>query len=166
MKRKNQVWIAFAATALMVAVMQTQGRPMVKSGHSIVAFELAKTNENALHIIHDWGAEVVQIAITNTWIDFIFILAYGSFAVLCCLSLGENQLVKKWQMMSKVMARMAIFACMCDVVENFLMLQTLSGSMQSVNIIGAYYFALTKFILLAIVFIFCTVLKISNLLKK
>lgn len=96
--------------------MITQWRitnPKVAKG--IVALELAKDTVEAHTIVVDWN---IAGAKQNTYIDFLFIVAYASFLFTGVSRISS--LLNGWlHPVGKILAWLAPVAAILDVVENF-----------------------------------------------
>jgi hypothetical protein len=137
-------------TIIMVAVMRWHGAPLITpvSKAGIVSLELAKTTEQSNIIINQWKQNnLINHAITNTYIDFIFIIFYSLFLYSYCFFVSIKQ--KPWAAtISRTLAIAALTAGLCDVVENYCMLQMLQQSVTATWAFLSWLFALIKFGLL------------------
>lgn len=146
--------ILFIGTVTMIFVMRWHGSllitPVSKAG--IVSLELAKTTEQASLIINEWEEEgVLKQAITNTYIDFVFILFYALFLYAYCFFISTKQ--QPWAAtISRTLAIAALTAGFCDVIENYFMLQLLQQSVTATYALLSWLFAVIKFgLLLAVI---------------
>jgi len=152
MKKKTLFWIALAFTpAIFVAIiiidkhLQTDAAPC-----GIVSFECAKTLDQSILMLNSWDAEAKVYAALSLGIDYLYLLAYGSFLSLSILLLASKLppgFLKKW---AKIAALMIVLAALLDAVENYALIQLLtdvpSQSMTSL----AYYCAAVKFSLIGV----------------
>jgi hypothetical protein len=135
--------------------MRWHGAPLITpvSKAGIVSLELAKTPKQASEIINLWNyldppPNLIKHAITNTYIDFAFIIFYSLFLYSYCFFISTKQ--KHWAAtISRTLAITALTAGLCDVFENYCMLQMLQQPVTSTYAFLSWLFALTKFILLA-----------------
>lgn len=128
-------------TILCIVILRFMDKP----NPGIIAFEFAKTLDNANNMIAIWadaGAENRKIA--GNFFDYIFMLCYGGSLFL---------FYKAWynykpQIIFKVLMYFALLAPLLDAVENYglLKLQFKTGTDFHAQL--AYYCASTKFILL------------------
>lgn len=153
MKPVRLLFLLFAGTVVMIAVMRWHGAPLITSVSKagIVSLEIAKTKEHADVIINTWASvssiNVIQHAITNTYIDFVFIIFYALFLYTYCYFISFKQ--KKWAAtLSRTLALAALIAGMCDVIENYFMLQMLQQSVTATYAFLSWLFAVIKFGLL------------------
>lgn len=134
----------------MIFVMRNHGAllitPVSKAG--IVSLEVAKTKETASAIINYWNENgLLRRAITNTYIDFIFIIFYSLFLYSYCFFISFKQ--KPWAAtISRTLAIAALSAGLCDVFENYCMLQMMEQSVTSAYAFFSWLFAVIKFGLL------------------
>jgi hypothetical protein len=151
----------FAGTVVMIAVMRWHGAPLITpvSKTGIVSLELAKTKDTASLIIDAWQKKegnVVQQAITNTYIDFIFLLFYSLFLYALCFFISTKQKTRA-ATISRTLAIAALTAGLCDVLENYFMLQMLEHSVTEAYAFLSWLFATIKFALLILVIVWCLV---------
>ena len=149
MTLKRLLYISAFATPAMIAVMMWHGAPLKVPGISprgIIDMELACTPFRAAQLYNAWQPLLIERAITNTYIDFIFILCYGT--LLCCLCLlVSSYFGALWRRAGKWLAVGMLVAAFFDVVENILMLKILRGSMGPELVASTYMFAFVKFAL-------------------
>jgi len=130
--------------------MRWHGAPLVTpvSKAGIVSLELAKTTEQSNIILHQWKQDqVVEQAITNTYIDFLFLLFYSLFLYAVCWSYSLRQ-QPLWASVSRILAITALLAGLCDVIENYFMLQMLEQQVTETRAYLSWLFAAIKFMLL------------------
>jgi hypothetical protein len=167
MKPVRLLFFLFAGTVVMIIVMRMHGAvlitPVSKAG--IVSLELAKTTEQATLIINEWEEEVVvKQAITNTYIDFVFILFYALFLYAYCFFISTKQ--QTWAAtVSRTLAIAALTAGLCDVLENYCMLQLLQQSVTATYALFSWLFAVIKFGLLLLVIVW-SLLNLHVLFRK
>lgn len=164
MKQLFILIIAVAGTLLLAMMMKDQGAPMVtcNTPQGIVNLEFAATPAQADSVLTPWrtehcaGKTVVDVAIANTKLDFVFIAFYVLMFYMTSLILGQSLpgivgKLGKWLRWSSVVAGLL------DIIENLLMFKALRGDITD---LGTKYTALcakTKFILLAICLLYLLV---------
>jgi hypothetical protein len=147
----------FAGTSVMIAVMRWHGAPLITpvSKVGIVSLELAKTKDTASLIIDTWRKKegnIIQQAISNTYIDFVFLVFYSFFLYAYCFFISKKQ--QPWAAsISRTLALGALTAGLCDIVENYFMLQMLQQSVTESYAFLSWLFAMIKFVLLVIVIV-------------
>jgi hypothetical protein len=167
-KIKTVVLLSFICTIVMMAVMMLQGAPLKIneiSPRGIVSMELARTVTRATLIYQTWYPTLVDLAINNTFIDFIFILCYGSFLFSSSyLMLKKNEgFIRK---INKWICAAALVAPFFDVIENLLMFRTLSGHFSKEVIASTFFFASVKFFLAALTVFFVIFSAIKQMQKR
>ncbi|MBX9784761.1 MAG: hypothetical protein K2X48_15845 [Chitinophagaceae bacterium] len=167
MKAKLLLLILFLGTVAMIAVMRWHGAPLITpvSKAGIVSLELAKSTEQATIIINQWQQNnLIQQAINNTYIDFVFIIFYALFLYAYCFYISIKQ--QPWAgAISRTLALAALTAGLCDVIENYCMLQMLQGSVTSAHAFLSWLFAVIKFGLLMAVILW-SLLNLHVLFRK
>lgn len=148
-KQTKLFWIVTLATLGWIILM----RPFSPS--NIVQFELAKMVKSAQQIIDEWGTEGVSKARVSIYLDFVFIFLYAWAISLGCkvsttFSANHNLITA-----GVFFSRIIWFAGSCDLIENFVMLFTLS-KINELTVSMAFYFAVIKFtiVLVALLLIF------------
>lgn len=125
--------------------------PNTKAG--ILALEFAKNNQRADEITSTWSnAGLKQYAITNIYIDFIFIFFYSLFLFSAnwLFSINQQPVFKK---AARLAALSALVAGLLDIIENFFLLKMLHVSISNSETYITWWLAAVKFILAGIAFI-------------
>ncbi len=137
--------------ALMGAVL-TLDRPLSQAGFGIFALEFAGDLDTAKGIIKAWGESGRIIAIVQTSLDYLFLVAYSITFFLGCRLAGHW-----WSRCGEVLAKAglilgygALLAGLLDAIENYALVSGLMGSQEAWWPAVAYWCALVKFILLAV----------------
>lgn len=141
--------------------MRWQGQTLVNavSPKGIIDLEFAKTSEKLIALKTGWIKKDVT---TNIYLDFLFIISYTWFFILACLYIKK---VAKASTISSVFITVAIVAGLLDVLENCLMLFTISHSNNARALEFTYYSALLKFVLIGILILYL-LLSVSLLKRK
>lgn len=149
--------LTIIATLAMTLVMRWHGNDLIIPGCSeagIVSLELAADKTAAEAMLACWrnveGKDLISIAISNTQIDFIYLLCYSMLGYIACMGMA-TKLSKPWQKMLSWLAIAALAAGLLDVFENLLMLETLKSGVKAQLVTATKIFATTKFFLLALV---------------
>lgn len=83
MTRKRALIASAVATLVIGAVLAVLDNRMTDAGGpGIVGFEFAGSQDRAAEIRTDWGQDGTDAARASLWIDYAYILAYGTFLVL------------------------------------------------------------------------------------
>jgi len=139
-------------TLLMVVLMAKTGAtlktPATPKG--IINLEFAYTGAKASAIINSWantGAiNNVSVAKINTWLDFIFLVFYSLLLYNACKLLAGNFSGFIFSM-GQIIAKGALAAGICDVLENAGMLLILHGYISDVFTMLTFIFSIIKWIL-------------------
>ncbi len=145
--------------------MMLQGAPLKIEGISpmgIVDMELARTVSRANVVYGAWLPAIIPVAIKNTLIDFIFIIAYGSFLYACCISIAKWQ--RRFYTIGVWFSRAMLVAVFFDVVENILLFRTLSGYIHKEIVASTFMFASAKFLLVALGLLFIVLSLLTSLI--
>jgi hypothetical protein len=147
--------IASGALALVIggALMALDARMMDAGGPGIVGFELAGSEDRAAEIVADWGEDGTDAAKASLWLDYAYIVAYGTFLVLAALATGDLARRRSWDRMASfglVAAPLAAAAAVFDAVENVGLLLAVNGHGGGLAPRLAQVCALLKFGLLAV----------------
>ena len=129
--------------------MALQGAPLKVEGitpHGIIDIELAGTVPRAIEIYNNWKPDLIPIAIRHIFIDFLFLISYGTFLFAACLSLSKR-FGKMARKVGVWMSILMILTSVFDALENILMLSTLSAHFKKEIVASTFIFASTKFIL-------------------
>jgi hypothetical protein len=158
-KQTKFFWASVVANVGWIAFM----RPYTPK--NIVQFEFAKTIEGANNIISNWGSEGVELSKTSIYLDFIFIVLYCTAIMLGCKVAsdysGKAILIK----IGFTLSWLIWLAGLCDIVENFAMLETLKEINQS-TISIAFYSAAIKFGIVAMTLLFILTSAFTRLINK
>ncbi|RYY66836.1 MAG: hypothetical protein EOO12_02995 [Chitinophagaceae bacterium] len=140
--------LAFFLMVAMAVVLQVQGRALSRhAAGGILALEFAWTEDRFQELMYRWLREDV---LTNLWLDFLFIPAYGWFFRLAAQA-QEARLSAVW---ARRFAWLAVLACLCDVCENGLLLARVYNEVPQGLLVPAALFAAVKFGLLLCVLLF------------
>lgn len=147
---RRQVRLFWFVTAGAIAWMFVM-RPFTPS--DIVAFELARTSDQALRMIAEWGTSGVEKARMSIYLDFVFLVLYSWAISLGCRVASDfskqNLLIRT----GTLLAKLIWVAALCDVIENVAMLMTLQQVSETTLTI-AFWSALLKFTLVLISLVF------------
>lgn len=139
-----------ATVALLLAMAPSDERMKDTGGPGIVPFELAGGQDRAEEIMGEWGEEGQDAARESLWIDFGFMLAYGTFLTLALAWARDAIGARNFPGLSRA-APVAVWlgaaAAACDAVENVFLLLTLDEVGAATPTI-ATVFAAAKFALL------------------
>ena len=141
---------------LLLAMSPSDQRMKDTGGPGIVPLELAGSQDRADEIFDEWGEEGQDAARESLWIDFGFLLAYGTFLTLAAAATRDLARSRGWTRLAWIGAFVVPFGALgaaFDAFENICLLLTLDGA-GSVFPLLATIFASCKFILLAVVIVY------------
>ncbi len=124
---------------------------MQDNGPGMVTFELTGGQDRADEILAEWGDEGQDAARESLWIDFGFLLAYGTFLTLALAAVRDLARVRGWRRLAAIGGAVVYFGALgaaFDAFENTCLLLTLDGAGASFPLL-ATTFAGIKFVLLA-----------------
>jgi hypothetical protein len=99
-RKRALVASAIAAVAIGVVLAVLDVRMMNAGGPGIVGFELAGTQDRAAEILADWGSVGIDAAKASLWIDYAYIVAYGTFLVLAAWATRDLAVERGWRRMA------------------------------------------------------------------
>ena len=132
MSRRHALIVSAVATLAIGAVLVVlDGRMMDAGGPGIVDFEVAGSEHRAAEILAEWGEEGVDAAKASLWIDYAYILAYGTFLVLAAAATRDLARRRGWSRMASLGAAAIAFAAggaAFDAIEDVGLLLAVSGN--------------------------------------
>jgi hypothetical protein len=150
-KRQGLIASGIATILLLLAMSPAENRMKDAGGPGIVPFELTGGQDRADEILAEWGEEGQDAARESLWIDFGFLLAYGTFLTLALVSVRDLARDKGWGRFATLGGVVVFFgglAATFDALENVCLLLTLDGAGAAFPLL-ATIFATCKFVLLA-----------------
>jgi hypothetical protein len=147
--------IASGAVALVIggALVALDARMMDAGGPGIVGFELAGSEDRAVEILADWGEDGTDAAKASLWLDYAYIVAYGTFLILAAGATRDLARRRGWDRMASfglVAAPLAAAAAVFDAIENVGLLLAVSEHGGALAPRLAQVCAIVKFALLAL----------------
>ena len=120
-------------------------------GPGIVPFELTGGQDGADEILAEWGEDGRDAARESLWIDFGFLLAYGTFLTLALAATRDLARQRDWRRLAAIGGAVVSFGALgagFDALENICLLLTIDGAGAAFPLL-ATIFATCKFVLLA-----------------
>jgi hypothetical protein len=156
-------------TLLFQLLLRYQGSALVDAVASplgIVSLELAPTPEKAAIVLDHWKETGNRsIANRNIWLDFLFIPFYMLLFYTLCGSISVR--MKGFgAKLGVLLAFGALVAGLFDVLENILMLLSLSGNLSTVTTALTAFFATAKFLLIALCLLYVIPLGLRVIILK
>ncbi len=123
--------------------------------NGIISFELAKELSIAQEMLSSWDYEGKIAASLSVGFDYLYLIIYSFFIAFLIHRLNEAFWKNKFLYKFGVGLIYAVFlAALFDGIENIGLMQLLLGNETQFWTSIAYYFAIIKFIILAISFLF------------
>jgi hypothetical protein len=151
-RRRGLIASGIATVVLLLAMSPAEERMKDTGGPGMVPFELTGGQDRADEILSEWGDEGQDAARESLWIDFGFLLAYGTFLTLALAAVRDLAKQRGWRRLAAIGAVVVAFGALVaafDAVENICLLLTLDGAGAAFPLL-ATIFASCKFILLAV----------------
>jgi hypothetical protein len=136
-----------ATVALFFAMAPADQRMRDAGGPGIIPFEVAGSQERADEILSEWGEEGQDAARESLWIDFGFLLAYGTLLTLALAATRDVARSRGWRRLASlggVVVSFGALAAAFDALENVALLLTLDGAGSAFPLL-ATIFAICKF---------------------
>ena len=121
-------------------------------GPGMVPFELTGGQDRADEILAEWGEDGQDAARESLWIDFGFLLAYGTFLTLAVAAIRDLAGERGWRRLARIGRVVVSFGALVaafDAFENICLLLTLDSDGSAFPLL-ATIFASCKFILLTV----------------
>lgn len=151
-RKRALIASAIAAVAISVVLVALDARMMDAGGPGIIGFEFAGTEDRAAEILADWGDEGTDAAKASLWLDFAYIVAYGTFLVLAAAATRDLAERRGWGRMASIGVAVVPFAAVAaafDAIEDVALLLAVGQHGGDVAPRLAQICALLKFGLLA-----------------
>jgi hypothetical protein len=152
-RRRALILSAAASVVLFVVLAVLDVRMRDAGGPGIVGFEFAGTQHRATEILAEWGGSGTDAAKASLWVDYAYILAYGTFLVLAAWATRDLALERGWRRMAAFGLAVIPFAAAVaafDAIEDVGLLLAVNGHGGAVAPRLAQVCASLKFLLLAV----------------
>lgn len=136
---------------LVLWAMSPMEDTMQANGPGMVTFELSGGQDRADEILAEWGDEGRDAARDQLWIDYAFMLAYGTFLGLAGAAVRDlcrNRGLRRLAALGAIALWLGPLAAAFDALENACLLLTVGEAGAAFPLL-ATIFASIKFILLA-----------------
>lgn len=152
MTRRQELIVSGIATViLLLAMSPADGRMKETGGPGIVPFELSGGQDRADEILAEWGSDGRDAARESLWIDFGYLIAYGTFLTLALATTRDLAKRRAWRRLAAIGGVVVSFGALgaaFDALENVCLLLTLDDGGATFPLL-ATIFAACKFALLA-----------------
>jgi hypothetical protein len=130
-RRRRALWATGIASFALLAVLAVLDFRMTDTGGpGIVGFELAGSRDEVREILADWGDKGHDAARLSLWLDFPYLLAYGTFLWLVVAAVRDGDRARGWARRARVGGALVIAplaAAALDSIENVWLLLALGG---------------------------------------
>jgi hypothetical protein len=150
-RRWGLIATGIATLVLLLAMSPAEDR-MQERGPGMVTFELTGGQDRADEILSEWGEDGQDAARESLWIDFGFLVAYGTFLTLALAAVRDLARQRGWRRLAAIGGVVVSFGALgaaFDALENICLLLTLDGAGAAFPLL-ATIFATCKFVLLTI----------------
>jgi hypothetical protein len=120
-RKRALIASAIASLAIGAVLLVLDTRMMDAGGPGIVGFEVAGSEDRAAEILADWGDEGADAARASLWIDFAYLIAYGTFLVLAAWTTRDLARARGWTRMAALgtaVIPLAAAAAAFDAIED------------------------------------------------
>jgi hypothetical protein len=151
-RRRGLIGTGIATLILFFAMAPAEERIQDNGGPRITSFELTGGQDRADEILAEWGEEGQDAARESLWIDFGFLLAYGTFLTLALAAVRDLAGQRRWRRLAAiggVVVSFGALAAILDALENICLLLTLDGAGAAFPLM-ATIFAAAKFLFLVV----------------
>lgn len=155
---KRTLLILGIITAILFFIMGIIDQPLktADAPQGIISFELAKDFNQSQTILNSWDFHSKIYAGFSLGIDYLFLVAYSLFFSLLIvrISLLFVQRQTWFANLGILLAWAQFFAGIFDAIENYGLIRLLLGSQNESLSVLAYYFAVLKFLLISLGFLY------------
>jgi hypothetical protein len=99
-RKRGLIISAVATLAIGAVLIVLDARMMDAGGPGIIGFEFAGSEDRAAEILADWGDDGTDAAKASLWLDFAYIVAYGTFLVLAAWATRDLAKARGWRRMT------------------------------------------------------------------
>jgi hypothetical protein len=152
-RKRALIGSAVSTVVIGAVLIGLDARMMDAGGPGIVGLEFAGSEDRASEILADWGDEGTDAANASLWIDYAFLLAYGTFLVLAAAATRDLASVRgrpRIAALGKAVMLFAAAAAAFDAIEDVGLLLVVNGHGGEVATRLAQVCASLKFALLAV----------------
>jgi hypothetical protein len=154
MSRRTGLIVSAVASLLLGGFLLAIDPAQEADGNpSIVDFEFAWSEEGAEEILAEWSEDGRDAARLSLWVDFAYIVAYGSFLVLATFAtrdLAAERGMTRLAALGGIAIAAAAAAPICDAIEDVWLLITIAGDGGDLAPRLGALFAIAKFTGIAI----------------
>jgi hypothetical protein len=151
-RKRGLIATGIATVILLLAMSPADDRLHDTGGPGIVPFEVSGGSDRADEILAEWGEEGQDAARESLWIDFGFLLAYGTFLTLALSATRDLAREREWRRLTAIggfTVWLGALGAGFDALENICLLLTIDRAGSAFPVL-ATIFASCKFVLLAL----------------
>jgi len=166
-RRRGLIASGIATVILLLAMSPAEQQMKDSGGPGMVPFELTGGQDRADEILAEWGEDGQDAARESLWIDFGFLIAYGTFLSLALAASRDLARERDWRRLAAIGGAIVSFGALgaaFDALENICLLLTIEGSGAAFPLL-ATIFASCKFILLSVAIVYllaCLAMRLSR----
>lgn len=166
MKIRNLILILFLGVVLFMLALRFQGQHLItpSAPNGILSLELSHNADQTAMIASEWVGSIRISFYLNMLLDFIFIIFYGLFLYTSCRYI--SLLNPTWKRLAAIMAAASLTAMSFDVIENVLMVTSVTMATDPTITFLTQLFAILKFSLVAGVLVFIIIAWLIYYIKK
>ncbi len=138
-RRWGLIASGIATVILLLAMSPAEQRMKDSGGPGMVPFELTGGQDRADEILAEWGEDGQDAARESLWIDFGFLLAYGTFLSLALAASRDLARERDWRRLAAIGGAIVSFGALgagFDALENICLLLTIEGCRGSLSPAG------------------------------
>lgn len=151
-RKQLLILLGIATVVLDLVMVYLDQKTKEAGGPSILGFEFAGSKQQAAKVMAEWADSGRHYARWSLWLDYAFMLSYGSFFALAAVATRDFAWERgaRWLAAVGAVAPIAAVAAACfDATENVFLLLTLGGHGGSFGPVIATICASIKFALIA-----------------
>jgi hypothetical protein len=155
-RRRGLIAAGISMVVLLLAMAPAEERMKDTGGPGMLSFELTGGQDRADEILAEWGEDGQDAARESLWIDFGFLVAYGTFLTLALAAVRDLARERGWRRLGAIGGVVVSFGALgaaFDALENVCLLLTLDGAGAALPLL-ATIFASCKFVLLTIAILY------------
>jgi len=129
-RKRSLIAFGIAMAAFYIALFVLDQRLKATGGPSVLGLEFAGSEQRAAEIMSEWGDHGRNLARLSLWIDFGFMLSYGTFFTLAALATRDyarERSLRTLATVGVVTPSFAAAAALFDAAENITWLLVLGG---------------------------------------
>jgi hypothetical protein len=152
-RKRALIASAVASLAIGAVLLVLDARMMDAGGPGIIGFELAGSEDRTAEILAEWGDDGADAARASLWIDYAYLIAYGTFLVLAAWATRDLAQARGWRRMAALgmaVIPLAAAAAAFDAIEDVGLLLAVDGNGGAFAPRLAQVCASLKFALLAV----------------